>query len=60
MKSALTSYKTTAAGAALILGAAADVLTQLSTGNWDMVRLQADGLALVTGAGLIVAKDSNK
>lgn len=59
MKSFLTNWKTTAAGAAAILGAVADLLTQASTKTWDMNRLLADGAAASAGLGLIFAKDGN-
>lgn len=56
---ALTNWKTTVAGVAAILGAAADALTQVSTGHVDPTRLYGDAIAVVTGWGLIVAKDGN-
>lgn len=49
------NWRTTAAGAASILGALADIAHSLSVGtkvNWDV-----DGIALVTGIGLINGKD---
>lgn len=55
-----TSWKTTAAGGALIAGAVADLLTQFATGQWDGTRLMADWTALTGGIGLIVAQDSTK
>lgn len=54
----MKNWKTTAAGAAAILGALADLATQAST-NWDMTRLMADGTAIATGVGLLFAKDMN-
>jgi hypothetical protein len=53
-----TNWKTSALGAAAILGAAADGLHQLGTGSFDPVALKADALALVTGWGLLFAKDA--
>ena len=60
MKLMLSSWKTTIAGVGMILGAAADLCVQVSTWEFDMNRLQADGLAVIAGYGLIVAKDANK
>jgi hypothetical protein len=59
MKPFLVNWKTTAAGVAMILGAAADVLHQLSTGMWDANRLQADFVAFTGGVGLVFAKDGS-
>ena len=59
MKNFLTNWKTSAAGAAAILGAVADVLTQASTRSWSMERLVADFAAASAGVGLIFAKDGN-
>lgn len=59
MKSLVANWKTTSAGAALILTALADVLTQVSTGNWDPTRAMADFTSLTGGIGLIFAKDGN-
>lgn len=53
-----TNWRTSCLGAAAILGALADALHQLGTGTFDPVNLKADGLALVTGWGLLMAKDS--
>lgn len=59
MKHFTINWKTTAAGGATILGALADVAHQFATGTWDGNRLLADATALVTGIGLIFAKDGN-
>ena len=59
MKNFLANWKTSAAGAAAILGAVADVLTQASTRSWSMERLVADFAAASAGVGLIFAKDGN-
>jgi len=53
------SWKTSFAGLALILGAVADVVTQLSTGALDLNRLWADVTGIITGVGLLFAKDGN-
>lgn len=53
------SWKTTAAGAAMILGAAADVLNQYANDSWDSTHLMADFTAVSGGFGLLFAKDSN-
>ena len=58
-KNFLVNWKTTTAGIALILGAAADVAHQSSEGSFDGNRLQADVAAVIGGFGLIVAKDAN-
>ncbi len=59
MKSFLANWKTTAAGIALILGALADVTTQVSSGAWDSAHLIADFTAFTGGLGLIFAKDGD-
>jgi len=59
MKSFLTNWKTTTAGAALIFAGLGDLLTQLSAGSWDGTRLMADITGIISGAGLIFAKDGN-
>jgi hypothetical protein len=59
MKSFLTNWKTSASGAALVLGAVSDALTQASNGTWDGNRLMADFTAFAGGIGLIFAKDGN-
>jgi hypothetical protein len=58
MNTILTNWRTTAAGAAAILGGLADVATQIATVHPDPTRLWADGIAIVTGLGLIGAKDA--
>lgn len=58
LSSILTSWKTTLAGLALILGAAADVAHNLSTGQAP--NYVSDYSALMAGIGLIHAKDHNK
>jgi hypothetical protein len=55
----MKNWKTTAAGAAMILGAVADVLTQLSNSSWDITRLQLDFTAAAGGVGMLFAKDHN-
>lgn len=54
----LTSWKTSAAGAGLILGALADLATALGQGHASS-NLEADVAAIITGVGLLAAKDSN-
>lgn len=51
------NWKTSLAGAAMILGAVTDILHALSTGSVPSV--DADITAVVGGAGLIFAKDGN-
>lgn len=55
----MKNWKTTTAGTAALLGAVADVLTQISTGSLDGARLMADFSAIAAGVGLLVAKDMN-
>jgi hypothetical protein len=55
----LKNWKTGLSGAALILGALADLAAQASSGAWDGNRLIADLTALGSGLGLIFAKDAN-
>ena len=59
MKSFLTNWKTTSAGVGAILAALADFLTQVSTKGIDPNRLGADLMGIITGIGLIMAKDGN-
>lgn len=54
----MKDWKTTVAGVAMILGAAADVLHQIATGALDGGHLTADWAAVTGGVGLILAKDS--
>ena len=56
----MTSWKTTAAGVAAILGAVGDVLHQFATGQFDQTHLMLDWTTVTTGIGLIMAKDHNK
>lgn len=56
----MTSWKTTAAGVAAILGGVGDVLHQFATGQFDQTHLMLDWTAVTTGIGLIMAKDHNK
>ena len=58
MESILANWKTTAAGAAAILTALGDALTQISAGHFSS-SLDADLAAVVVGIGLILAKDHN-
>jgi hypothetical protein len=53
------NWKTGLSGAALILGALADLATQAGSGAWDGNRLLADLTALGSGLGLVFAKDGN-
>jgi hypothetical protein len=53
------NWKTGLSGAALILGALADLATQAASGAWDGNRILADLTALGSGLGLIFAKDAN-
>jgi hypothetical protein len=53
------NWKTGLSGAALILGALADLATAAASGVWDGNRLLADLTALGSGLGLIFAKDGN-
>lgn len=53
MKSLLTNWKTTLAGVAAILTAAAHIA---NSGHFDP---STDGTALMVGLGLIMAKDHN-
>jgi hypothetical protein len=55
----LTSWKTTALGAAAILVAAADMLHQFGSGEWDGNRLYADYTAISSGVIGLFAKDFN-
>lgn len=59
MGNLVISWKTSAAGVAMIFGGIGDVLTQLSTGHWDGARLMADWTALTGGLGFLFAKDAN-
>jgi hypothetical protein len=54
----IANWKTTLAGVALILGAVADLLTQLTSGEWNGDRLIADYTAFTGGVGLIFAQDA--
>jgi hypothetical protein len=53
----LLNWKTSASGFAAVLTALADVLHALSAGQ--LPNFEADIPAIVSGIGLIVAKDSN-
>ena len=55
----IKNWKTGLSGAALILGALADLATQAASGAWDGNRLLADLTAFGSGLGLIFAKDGN-
>lgn len=57
MNTILTNWRTTAAGAATILAALADVAAQIAAGHADPARLWADGMAIFAGLGLVQAKD---
>jgi hypothetical protein len=57
--SIVKNWKTGLSGAALILGALADLATQAASGAWDGNRILADLTALGSGLGLIFAKDAN-
>lgn len=59
LKNIVANWRTTTAGAAAMLGAVADVLTQVSSGHYDPERLKMDALAFVTGLGLALGKDAN-
>jgi hypothetical protein len=59
MDNLLVNWKTSAAGAAAVVGAIGDVLTQVSTGHWDGSRLIADWTAISAGVGLLFAKDAS-
>jgi hypothetical protein len=54
---ALTNWKTTAAGAAAILTALADMATALSHGSISG-NLSADIAGILAGVGLVFAKDA--
>jgi hypothetical protein len=54
----LKNYRTTFMGVGAILAALGDVITQLSTQEWDTGRLGGDAMGLFTGIGLIFARDS--
>jgi len=55
----LMNWKTSLAGAAAILTALGDVLTQLGSGNVGSGAIEKDLLAIIVGVGLLSAKDSN-
>lgn len=57
LKSILTNYKTTAAGATMILGAVTDMLNSVAHGT--PLNLPADLTAITGGIGLIAAGDSS-
>jgi len=59
MKSFFKNWKTTAAGAAAVFGAAAHLLNGFVNGDWSMNSLMADASAIGAGIGLIFAKDGN-
>jgi len=59
MKSFAVNWKTTGAGVAGILSAAADIINQLVTGNPDANHLMVDVTGIITALGLIFAKDGN-
>ncbi len=54
----LNNWRTTIAGVAAILAALADVLTQIVNKDWDSTRFTADLTGLITGFGLIFARDA--
>jgi hypothetical protein len=54
---AITNWRTTLMGVAMVLGAVSDFLTQLTSWQWDTNRLIADWTAFAGGIGLICAKD---
>jgi hypothetical protein len=54
----LVNWRTTAAGAATILGALADMCAQYASGHVDPVRLWTDLTAIAAGLGLVAAKDA--
>ncbi len=54
----LKNWRTTTLGAGAIMTALADFLTQLASNDWDFTRLQADLLGLITGVGLVFARDA--
>lgn len=55
MQNVLLNWKTSAAGFAAVLGAFADILHAVSQGQ--IPNLQVDIPALMSGVGLILAKD---
>lgn len=55
----MTSWKTTLAGVAAMLGALADILTQLASKSIDTGRITTDVAAIAAGIGLLFAKDHN-
>lgn len=56
MNAILTNWKTSLAGAGVILGALADLATHLSTGNTST--LGADLMTILSGLGLVGAHDA--
>jgi len=56
--SLIINWKTTLAGIGIGLGAAGHLATALSTG--DTSTIMADGMLILTGFGLIAAKDAGK
>lgn len=59
MKYILTNGKTTALGAAGILGGLATLVTMLANGNYEPNALMGAAGAIASGLGLIFAKDGN-
>jgi len=55
----LINWKTSFAGLAAILTALGDMFTQIGTGNIGSGAIEKDILAIIVGAGLLAAKDSN-
>ena len=55
----LVNWKTSLAGAAAVLTALGDMLTQIGSGNIGSGAIEKDFLAIVVGVGLLAAKDSN-
>jgi hypothetical protein len=53
-----TSWRTSLAGAGALIYAAADLITMFHNKEWDPNRLGASVMALLTGFGLISARDS--
>jgi hypothetical protein len=54
----LSSWRTSLAGAGALVYAAADLITMFHNKEWDANRLGASVMALLTGFGLISARDS--
>lgn len=57
LRESVRNWRTSTAGAGALIFAVADLVTQFHNSDWDANRLGADVLAIITGLGLVSARD---